>query len=484
MSVSNLFDFVLLSVCLSVSCQVDKFEHSDTDNDGDAASEFILTSPSSTEQRTTAMEIETAPSSPIFLIFSLVLIFVVALSMIICFYLYSKLRLLRKKVQYQQTALEDQLQMASVSSDLPSPSSPRMISASEPIPKKLDLNPVDPNRAYPVGGVHSLSASEPAAVIRNGLAVIICIANYDDHPQVTDLVGINMDYFNLSNLFRDLNFTIIPKNRDRSLYWTEKELKSLLVDEIREALLNGKEEVQYDGLIVCISCHGMENAVITSDLRKIDTNDLHRAVSHFDPQIRKIPRIFIIDACSGNRTRRVSCSKDWPQYEGPKLTLFDTKSRNKPNAVGTPTVPNTVSRTALPQISEAEILTKECTDPASLRRIRTSNLNCGQMDMHSNNIWTESTENPDYNLALLYAANMGFQAKCTGHQGSDFIYHFTKKMSRNIEKCGMRTLSDICYEIQQKLVRDGRQLPEFKFNGTSGIVLQKRKKNDDSLFVD
>ena len=148
--------------------------------------------------------------------------------------------------------------------------------------------------------------TKPPIIIRNALAVIICIAEYDDMEEDNGLqdhsvkVGIKKDYQNLYKLFKKkLDYTVIPEQGDRPYYWTERQLVHLLVEEIKMALFKGTEKVQYDGLIVCISCHGLKNAVITSDLRKIEKRLLDRAVSQFDKKVREIPRIFIIDACDG-----------------------------------------------------------------------------------------------------------------------------------------------------------------------------------------
>lgn len=150
----------------------------------------------------------------------------------------------------------------------------------------------------------------PPIIIRNALAVIICIADYDDHPQVTNLDGIRKDYQNLHKFFKKLDYTVIPKNRDQPCYWTEEQLVRLLFEEIPAALLNDQAKIQYDALIVCVSSHGLKNAVITSDLRKIEKSLLHRAVSQFDDKVREIPRIFIIDACDG--LYRTDCA--WPLF--------------------------------------------------------------------------------------------------------------------------------------------------------------------------
>ena len=92
------------------------------------------------------------------------------------------------------------------------------------------------------------------------------------------------------------------------------------------------------------------------------------------------------------------------------------------------------------------------------------------------NIWTENNKNPDDNLAVLYAANMGFQAKTTGHRGSDFIYYFTKKVKNSISKGETQRLGDICDDIQDKLKRERGQMPKFEFYNTRDIVFGKNDR--------
>ena len=95
-------------------------------------------------------------------------------------------------------------------------------------------------------------------------------------------------------------------------------------------------------------------------------------------------------------------------------------------------------------------------------------------EIRSSSTWTTSEVNPDYNLAVICSANTGFQAKIRGDRGSDFIWSFIEKVKRNIDKNENRTLQDICYEIQDKLHREGRSLPEFTFNNaTRHVVFQK-----------
>ena len=73
-------------------------------------------------------------------------------------------------------------------------------------------------------------------------------------------------------------------------------------DDLEENLTKEDIKKQYDGLLVFMSCHGMDQHIITSDYKKLKKLDLHRIFSQNGPA-RKIPRLFIYDCCSGNKER-------------------------------------------------------------------------------------------------------------------------------------------------------------------------------------
>ena len=57
--------------------------------------------------------------------------------------------------------------------------------------------------------------------------------------------------------------------------------------------------------------------------------------------------------------------------------------------------------------------------------------------------WTEDSKNPDYNLIIIHAANIGFRAKVNVEIGSYLIHGFTQKVKENIEKNQNKTLDVI-----------------------------------------
>ena len=65
----------------------------------------------------------------------------------------------------------------------------------------------------------------------------------------------------------------------------------LLKNDIATAImLDDNGNIKYDGLIVCISSHGIKNKIITSNEKLMDKTFIHRLVSIDNPKIREIPR--------------------------------------------------------------------------------------------------------------------------------------------------------------------------------------------------
>ena len=222
--------------------------------------------------------------------------------------------------------------------------------------------------------------------IRNGLAVVIAIGEYDDEDSISSNaeledvalrdISVFKDVENLKGFFRFLRWNLIPKTT--KFYWTEHQLFTLLKTDITKELFEG-EELKYDGLIVLISAHGIENKIVSSDYRTIEKTAIHRIVSLQNPKIREIPRIFIFDSCDGGATRK--------------------------------------------QVKEStEIQRAGESSPKSPDRAKSISLS----DVMTSNDWTTDTKNPDYNLVVVHAANRGYQAKINSQIGSYLINEFTQ----------------------------------------------------------
>lgn len=90
------------------------------------------------------------------------------------------------------------------------------------------------------------------------LAVVICIAEYDDAPispdiadePVANLWAIEKDWLNLLAFFEYLNYLVIPSEKRHKLRWTERKLIDFLRNGVGKALFDGTDTLQYDALIV------------------------------------------------------------------------------------------------------------------------------------------------------------------------------------------------------------------------------------------
>ena len=83
-------------------------------------------------------------------------------------------------------------------------------------------------------------------------------------------------------------------------HWNDEELIRVLRNDIANAMLDGDRNTKYDGLIACISCHGIKNKIITSNEKLVDKTLIHRLVLMDNPEIREIPRLFLFDSCESD----------------------------------------------------------------------------------------------------------------------------------------------------------------------------------------
>eukprot|EP01083_Nonionella_stella_P069754 186152_1 len=286
-------------------------------------------------------------------------------------------------------------------------------------------------------------------VISNGLVVIMVIGEYDHNVEDADFDGylqslpIQNDTRHLTELFRLLNYKIIPQNMDK-LHWTEDEVARFLITDIGNELFDDHGELKYDGLVVCISAHGLKDNIITSDYRTIEKTVIHRIISMKYPKSREIPRIFLFDSCEGSLERQRSqfiraTTVNEDDYKLDILPMHDTGEEQKN------------SRDLMMEHDDED-------KGISLNNIATGNA------------WTMSTKNPDFKLVEIHAANSGFQAKCNRRLGSYLIYSFTMKMKQNIEGKQRKTLGAVFEEIQNELHDAGKSLTKNVFNNSTGRV--------------
>eukprot|EP01084_Bolivina_argentea_P033084 61224_1 len=295
--------------------------------------------------------------------------------------------------------------------------------------------------------------------IQNALCVIIVIGHYiDDHSiHITKSVDLEKTYLsdlpvdqdieNLKKLFNILKYKTIPN--EFKLIWTEVEIINYFKHEIGKELFDCDKKLKYDGLIVCISCHGIENKIITSDYKTIEKTVLHRIISIQHPETREIPRIFIFDSCEGSSERI---------YLRP--SIISTEEYLLCSTQVNTTLLNDETRILTPKNDVAKGLKLE--------------------DISQGNEWTHRTKNPDYKLSIINAANTGYQAKCSEDKGSYLIHAFTAKMGENILNKTYQSLRELFVEIQNELHDEGKQQITHSFNNGMGdlIFLKNNEIND------
>ena len=293
--------------------------------------------------------------------------------------------------------------------------------------------------------------------IKNGLVAIIAIGDYEydddimDNPDIIDGYLIDLpvdrDIENLEDLFNLLNYKVIPNKFKMS--WTEHEVIDFLTNDIGKELFDDNNELRYDGLIVCVSCHGMENKIITSDYRTIEKSVIHRIISINHPKAREIPRIFLFDSCDGSAQREYirASTINTSQY----VAVSDEKEEEK---------------------NDVDVMDKAYGKCTELK------------DISADNAWTHTTKNPDYKLVQIHASNPGFQAKCCSSKGSYLIYEFTQKILDNLDQKQNKSLTTICEEIQNKLHDLGKQQTTNVFNNGTGHLQFVKNTKTEAIHID
>eukprot|EP01083_Nonionella_stella_P141524 436299_1 len=271
------------------------------------------------------------------------------------------------------------------------------------------------------------------APITNALVVVIGIGDYRSHKKYnsnandTDIDArlkdfpVHKDVQNVRELFTSLNYTILPDETRKSTYWSEKQLIECLQKAGKELVSSDENnELKYDGLIVCISCHGIENHIITSNYKAVHKTAIHRMFSINYKQCRDIPRIFLFDCCEGTESR-INVG-DEGNVDGKEYSKY-----------------------------------------------------FGVEDLRSTQMWTGKEPNPDYKLMEIHAANVGFQAKCNERYGSYLLYEFQRRVKQSLEReNGTETLGRIFEKIQNHLHEKGKQQTINVFNNnTRYLRLQK-----------
>ena len=311
------------------------------------------------------------------------------------------------------------------------------------------------------------SLDESISDIRNALICCIAIGEYDAEEYMN--LPVDRDVENLKKFSDFLGYQFMEKSRKR--YWTKTDIRSFLVDEVGDNLFYKKSgNPKHDCLVVCVTGHGQSHSVVPSDGELMNRTDIHRCISLKYPRIREIPRIFIFDACAGGREREFTVSSGHGSRDEIPIPIPIPEEDMSNELDHDPNGQNE-------QRSDTIITVQHEADGAMMStQVISKN---GTLDaLKIQQQWTTSTPNPDYKLAVINSANIGFQAKMRGDEvGSFFIYLFTKKIMESIKAHDRRNLGELTDEIQEILHERGKQLPECIFyNGTRNLRLEIKKE--------
>eukprot|EP01084_Bolivina_argentea_P140840 247534_1 len=309
-------------------------------------------------------------------------------------------------------------------------------------------------------------------IVKNAMVILIAIGMYDQTPSNPDEelndknfmdLAVEKDIQNLCHLFNteNLNYTIFPKyEQNVKLHWTEGEIVDFLTG--HAAKLN-TDINQFDSLIVVVSCHGMKNFICTSDYKLIEKCAIHRIFTWQYPEIRKIPRIFMFDCCSGGN--------EFGKYF--RKTIEPIPLSNNPLECDIETMP-------LKQSEETQFIVVETEDMTEQTKQFTS------ADVETNNIiWGAGTKNPDYMLVEINASNPGFQSKLSTTKGSYMIYEFVEKIKNDLTHNSNKYIYEIFDEIQYKLESQNIEQTKNTYNnGTRYIKLKRNRCNQNKSTIE
>ena len=277
--------------------------------------------------------------------------------------------------------------------------------------------------------------------IKNGLIVSIGIGEYDPKPQDSEVNGflknlaVSSDVENMRKFAEFLNYSFLTEENKFS--WTQNEVMEYMDKNVGGQFFDDSGNAKYDGLIVCVSSHGLNDCIISSDWKMIKRTAIHRCISEIYPQIRDIPRIFLFDACDGDRDRRSTAGLE-PVYSQ-SLDSVDAMETTKDGggAAGT--------SSPSPRIS-----------------------------------WTSKTKNPDYNLVAVHGSTDGYVSKMKETEvGSYLTYLFVKTVKMNIERQQGKGLAEILTDVQNALHDSGKQMIKYVCFNNTGTLRIEINRNDN-----
>eukprot|EP01084_Bolivina_argentea_P140841 247537_1 len=302
-------------------------------------------------------------------------------------------------------------------------------------------------------------------IVQNAMVLLIAIGTYDQAPSNPDEelndkrfanLAVEKDIENLCLLFNaeNLNYTVFTKydnEQNVKLHWTEEEIVNFL----REHAANMNANIrQFDSLIVVVSCHGMNNFICTSDIKLIEKIAMHRLFSTNYPKIRKIPRIFIWDCCSG-------------VHEFGKYFTHTIQQTQVELVEDDEKIP-------LKQGNETQCIALETEDITEQTKQFTT------ADVGANDtIWKPGTKNPDFLLVEINSSNPGFQAKLDKNKGSYMIYEFVRRVKDDLDHNSDKYIFEIFDEIQKQLESQNIELIKNTYNNGSMYIKLKRNNTQN-----
>eukprot|EP01084_Bolivina_argentea_P104106 186439_1 len=284
--------------------------------------------------------------------------------------------------------------------------------------------------------------------IKNAMVILLAIGEYDDEPQTPDQelgflsnLDVENDVVSLSNLFghQGLNYSIFPKYNLEypKVHWTQDEIISLLE---AKALQLSENKENFDGLVVAVSSHGWLNSVCTSDYKLINKIAIHRIFTTNYPQTREIPRVFLFDCCSGSDEQGLNDS--------------DSDSEDDDNGKAGNIIKDTAKGFQVEDLDRNDY------------------------------IWEHGTKNPDHKLAIVHAANYGFQSKLNSDIGSYMLYEFSSKtlddiLNKDNRSKDKKYIYEVFDEIQQELAERGKQQIVTSYSDKTRFIKFKKNENDN-----
>ena len=284
-------------------------------------------------------------------------------------------------------------------------------------------------------------------VIRNGLVVGIAIGKYDSDSFMNLEVGKDLD--NLTKFSDSMGYKFI--SNDGKTHWTKEEILSYLRDDVGAAFFTNSGRPKYDGLLVCVSGHGVRGHVVTSELERVDKTEMYRCICEKYPKFVDTPRVFIFDCCAGARERRYSRSV---QIKEEEVTGKEKAENTQQHIVAVHSDELSGEFLANGDIGKT-------TDLGAIDELKEDSIS--KMDTNMD---------LDRNIAVVHAANAGYQAKMRSF-GSYLLYSFIYYVQDNDAKHEQKGLEELIEKIQNGLHGIGRQQTESVFYDTKYLRMER-----------